>query len=367
MRILHVTDCYLPMLGGIEMQVSGLARHQARDHAVLVFATTAPYPGASGVFTETSGGVRVVRAAARMPGGMPVHPLAPRHFARVMEEFAPDVVHVHMGGTAPSAQLSLRRATAAPTVLTVHSVWTPAVTAAYRALSAVTRFSSWGVQLATVSQLCARPIAAATGTRVLVVGNGVDIAPWRLDPLPHDGVHVVSATRFAPRKRILPLLRILASARRELPDAPMRATIAGDGPLLERARAWVRRRGLEDWLQLPGRMDAAGLQRLYRSADVYLAPVVLEAFSIAVLEAQAAGLAVVVRSQSGAAERLAPGIHGLIGPDDSALAAHLVTLVREPALLRRIKEHNRAVAPPYDWDSVVARTMEVYAAAGVTL
>lgn len=366
MRILHATDCYLPMMGGIEMQVSGLAVHQAGHHDVMVFNTTAPHPRASGVFTETDRGVQVRRAAARMPGGMPVHPLAPQHFARALADFSPDVVHVHMGGTAPSVQLSLRlAAAAAPTVLTIHSVWTPAVSHAYRLLSAATRFPSWGVKLATVSRLCARPVAAATGTEVMVVGNGVDIDRWRLGPLPHDGVHVVSATRFAPRKRIGALLRTLAAARRELgAAAPLRATIAGEGPLLERARAWVRAHGLDSWVHLPGRLDAAGLQDLYRTADVYLAPVVLEAFSIAVLEAQAAGLAVVVRSQSGAAERITPGVHGLVADDDAALAAHLVRLVRAPALLESIRSHNRAVPPPYDWQTVAARTMEVYAAAG---
>ncbi len=69
---------------------------------------------------------------------------------------------------------------------------------------------------------------------------------------------------------------------------------------------------MADWVDLPGRLDSAGLRELYRHADAYLAPVVLEAFSIAVLEAQAAGLAVVVRSQSGAAERLTHGVDALL-------------------------------------------------------
>lgn len=363
-RILHVTDCYLPMLGGIEVQVSQLAAHQAESHDVAVFTTTMPGPGGQGRSREAHGPVDVYRAAARMPLGMPVHPLAPRHLRELADRLDPDVVHFHMGGTAPSVQCSLRSVGDRPSVLTIHSVWTPAVSAAYRALAAVSGFPEWGIQLSTVSELCARPVEAATRTPVMVVGNGIDVEAWRLEPIPHDGVHLVSATRFAPRKRIGALLRVLRSAGDELgPGAPLRATIAGDGPQLESARAWVRRHGMEDWVHLPGRLDRAGLQELYRRSDAYLAPVVLEAFSIAVLEAQAAGLAVVVRSQSGAAERLTDGVDALVADDDDALAAAVVALVRKPGLLESITARNRSTPPPYDWDDVLARTAAVYDAA----
>lgn len=363
-RILHVTDCYLPMLGGIEMQVSQLAAHQAESHDVSVLTTTLPADGRPGRSREAHGAVDVYRIAARMPFGMPVHPLAAPHLRDLVGRLDPDVVHFHMGGTAPSVQSALRAGGDRPAVLTIHSVWTPAVSRAYRALAWLTRFPDWGIQLSAVSELCARPVAAATGTPVMVVGNGIDVATWRTTPVPHDGVHVVSATRFAPRKRVGALLRVLRAARAELGEAaPLRATIAGDGPELARARRWVRENGMADWVDLPGRLDSAGLRELYRHADAYLAPVVLEAFSIAVLEAQAAGLAVVVRSQSGAAERLTHGVDALLADDDAALAAAVVRLVREPGLLGAITAHNRATPPPYDWEDVLERTAAVYDAA----
>lgn len=364
-RILHVTDCYRPMMGGIETQVSHLAAHQARDHEVAVFTTTAAHPGAHGRSREQHDDVDVYRVAARMPLGIPVHPCAPRHLRDLIGRLDPDVVHFHMGGTAPSVQSSLRAASGRPTVLTIHSVWTPAVVGSYRALSALTGFASWGIQMSTVSGMCARRVEAGVGTPVMVVGNGIDVDQWRAPALPHDGVHVVSATRFAPRKRIGAMLRMLRDAHDELGSgAGLRATIAGDGPELARARAWVDHHGLGSWLHLPGRMDRGGLQRLYREADVYLAPVVLEAFSIAVLEAQCAGLAILCRTQSGAAERLTDGVDGLLAPDDAALTAGLVRLVRDRQLLARITAHNRTTVPPYDWDTVMAQTEEVYRAAG---
>lgn len=48
MRIVHVTDCYLPQVGGIESQVADLVRHQiAAGHDVHVVTSTADAVGAT--------------------------------------------------------------------------------------------------------------------------------------------------------------------------------------------------------------------------------------------------------------------------------------------------------------------------------
>ena len=72
MRITHVTDCYLPLLGGIETQVSRLAAQQAAaGHDVEVITTTPASPGEHGLSSEVHDGVALHRVAARIPGGYP--------------------------------------------------------------------------------------------------------------------------------------------------------------------------------------------------------------------------------------------------------------------------------------------------------
>ncbi|HIZ37479.1 MAG TPA: glycosyltransferase, partial [Candidatus Ruania gallistercoris] len=105
MRITHVTDSYLPRLGGIETQVHGLAIRQARaGHEVHVLTTTAGEPGARGRSTEHDGPLTVHRLAARMPLNLPVHPRGPRHFDTVLARLQPDVAHLHSGIVAPVTQ-----------------------------------------------------------------------------------------------------------------------------------------------------------------------------------------------------------------------------------------------------------------------
>ena len=385
MRITHVSDSYLPLLGGIETQVARLARRQAEaGHDVEVITTTPAARGAHGVGTERgTDGVTVHRVAARVPGGYPVHPRSTRHVLDRLRDLEaagrrPDVVHLHLGVLAPTVELALRGVTrqGLPAVATVHSVW-GAWERAFTALDAVTRWSAWPVQWSAVSELTADPLrrvvgrrlgAAAAAERVSVLGNGIDTDAWRLprterrDRAEGPEVHVVSATRFAPRKRVLPMLEAIAAAAAQVPGGLV-ATIGGDGPQLAEARRLVRERGLSDVVRLVGRLSPTELKRLYVRADVFVAPAVQDAFGIAALEAQAAGLAVVSRSQSGVAERLVDGRDALLVDDDDAMAGALVRLVREPDLLDAIVAHNRTAELTTSWPRVLADVEDAYARA----
>lgn len=405
MRITHVSDTYLPLLGGIEAQVSRLAAQQAAaGHDVEVITTTPAAPGAHGVSTAVEHGVTVHRVAARIPGGWPVHPRSTTHVTRRLREAVargerPDVVHLHMGVLAPTAQAALRPVTRTglPAVLTVHSVWGAAY-GLFAAADAVTGWSRQPVRWTAVSELTAEPLrrivrgsgsgrGAARRDRaghddgpgggdqadVAILPNGLDLAAWRVPRTERDrrpegrAVHVVSAARFASRKRMLPLLAAVADAASRLPDDALFVTLAGDGPERAAALRFVAEHGLRDVVALPGRLTATELKRLYARADVFAAPAVAEAFGLAALEAQAAGLTVVTRAGSGVAERVRDGDTGLVVPDDAALAAALTRLATDPALLDGLLA--RAATPPAGvaWPEVLAATDRVYAEAAALL
>ncbi|MCP2264862.1 glycosyltransferase family 4 protein [Promicromonospora thailandica] len=379
MRITHVSDTYLPLLGGIEAQVSRLAEQQAAaGHEVEVVTTTPARRGAHGVTTAVERGVTVHRVAARVPGGWPVHPRSTAHVTRRLRDAIargerPDVVHLHMGVLAPTAQAALRPVTrlGLPAVLTVHSVW-GAAAPALAALDRMTGWSGWPVRWTAVSELTAAPlhrIVARRGADVAILPNGLDLASWRVPRTERDrrpegpAVHVVSAARFASRKRMLPLLAAVADAAARLPGDALFVTLAGDGPERPAALRFVAEHGLRDVVALPGRLTATELKRLYARADVFVAPAVAEAFGLAALEAQAAGLTVVTRAGSGVAERVVDGTSGLVVPDDGALADALVRLSTEPGLLDRLLA--AAAEPPsaMDWPEVLATTERTYAEA----
>jgi glycosyltransferase involved in cell wall biosynthesis len=159
------------------------------------------------------------------------------------------------------------------------------------------------------------------------------------------------------------LIPILRDARKLMPvEARVRATIAGDGPLLNRARRQLVEDGI-DWVQLVGRLPRTELPALYASADIFVQPTVAESFGLAALEARAAGLAVVGRTGSGLSEFVFDGLNGYLCDDDKGMAQALARLVSEPATLQRFREYNRMSPPMQSWAHALESLDIAYTAA----
>ncbi|MFB9201063.1 glycosyltransferase [Nonomuraea spiralis] len=338
-----MSDCYLPRLGGIEVQVADLVRAQ-RDagHDVVVATATRG---------EAMPGVR--RVVARMPFDLPVHPFGVGHLTRGITVTRPDVVHVHTGAVSPFAWMGVRAARRAgvPCVVTVHSMWDPVTRGLYRLLRLAFGWQRWGLVATTVSTAAAAPIRAVAGpgVPVRVVSNGLDLSGWAPSPdvpAPRAEVHVVAVGRLAPRKQPVRLLRLLLAARARVPaEIPMRATIVGDGPARGRMERFLAKHDMTGWVSLPGRYSREQIAKMLGSADVFVAPAARESFGIAALEARAAGVPVVARAQSGVADFVKDGTEGLLGRTLGDLAGAVARLCSDAGLRGAIAEHNRSTPP----------------------
>jgi glycosyltransferase involved in cell wall biosynthesis len=375
-RIVHVSDCYPPRTGGIESQVRDLATHQAgAGDAVHVLTATADAGGRRRSTRTDPGGVRVHRMASGVTLGLPVHPLGGRLVHRALVRLDPDVVHVHAGVVSPFAHDGARaaRELGMPLVISWHCMLT-GVEPWVRLGARLTGWTDARVALTAVSRVAADRVAAALARDdVTVVTNGLDLAPWRAaagrrTPRGDGPLRVVATQRLAPRKRSVPLVRAFAAAVRRLgpdPQGRPRATltVVGSGPDAAAVRREVDRLGLGEEVQLMGRVPREELPEVYARHDVFVSAVELEAFGIAALEARAAGLAVAGRAGTGLAEFVRDGVDGVLASDDAGLADAVVLLAADPAFLRQVLDHNRAVAPAADFTDVLAAARREYARA----
>lgn len=350
MRILHLTDHYLPVLGGIETHVAALAqRHAARGDDVTVLTSTPA--SAEGRHSDDHGPVSVLRARSVVDG------------ARV--DFAAyDIVHAHVSVIAPfSAPLAaLARRRGVPTVVTVHSLWNglgpvPAIAAGLSGLRGAP------VRWTAVSRVAAEHLAQRLPGRphVPVVPNAVDVPPRERSPRPDPErpVRLVSTMRIARRKRPLQLLRMFDLLRRST-AVPVELTIIGDGPLRPRLERHIDRARLRDAVTITGRLDSSEVLATVAAADLYVAPAVLESFGLAALEARCVGLPVVGHSASGMTEFIHDGVEGWLCDTDDQMVERLRDLVEDPALRHRVSEHNRTTPSVMTWRHALARNDAAY-------
>jgi glycosyltransferase involved in cell wall biosynthesis len=157
--------------------------------------------------------------------------------------------------------------------------------------------------------------------------------------------------------------RMLAGALGRLRDLGWRLLVAGDGDAGAEVRAALD-------ASVPGRaaylgaLDEPGVAELYAAADLCAWPAVNEAYGMAMLEAQAAGLPVASCATRGVPDVVEHGRTGLLAPagDEAALAGLLRELLLEPDRRARLGAAAAAfVAGERSLRATVARLRELLA------
>ncbi|MCW2855402.1 MAG: glycosyl transferase [Marmoricola sp.] len=354
MRILHVTDTFLPRLGGIELHVADLAARQ-RDsgHDVMILtgqkdADSATEPGLDGIRVERMGtGFFGVGIGRRLAG--------------VLAGFEPDIVHAHLTVGSPFTWGVLRNTGSIPIVISLHSLL-PQLPRLIGAGIKVLRLPTSQMIHTAVSDVAADRLRAILGPahQVHVLHNGVDAADWVVKHVPTEDFNILCVGRLAARKRPLVLVDALAELADRAPELAWSATFVGDGAQRAKVAAAVRAHGLEDRIALPGRLERGEIRSLLGSADVLVAPATLESFGIAALEARCAGVPIIGMASSGVSEFITDGVDGLLARDDSDIASCLHRLAADEDLARDIRRHNTTVAVDMEWSTVTAQHELMY-------
>lgn len=101
-------------------------------------------------------------------------------------------------------------------------------------------------------------------------------------------------------------------------------------------------------------------ERYYAAADVFVLPSASETFSLATLEAAAAGLGVIATDVGIVRDLAEAGGAILVDRDASSVAAALVRLDRDPGARRQLGVCARAYAAALSWNAVIADYVALY-------
>ncbi len=135
--------------------------------------------------------------------------------------------------------------------------------------------------------------------------------------------------------------RLLGHALASLLSRPWRLAVVGDGPAEDDVRAALA--PLAERVIWQGRLEGADLASIYAASDVLVWPAIGEAYGLALLEAQAAGVPVVAGRTGGVPAVVGDGDSGLltaVGCAD-ALAGAVATLLDDPETARAMGERAR--------------------------
>jgi glycosyltransferase involved in cell wall biosynthesis len=219
-------------------------------------------------------------------------------------------------------------------------------------------------RLFTSSAVSARQIERDFGVaqqRIRMVANGVDTELFSPDAsVVRDESEVLCVGRASdPNKGVATLVEAIAKLPR-----PVRLTLVDDPHPDNPARQRARKLGIEERVDVVGRVPVETLVGLYRRAALVAVPSLYEGFGLPAAEAMACGTPVVATSAGALPEVVGTGGGGILVPAHSAdeLARGISRLLAQPSARAELGALGRkGVVAAYSWPSVARRTADAYA------
>ena len=175
-----------------------------------------------------------------------------------------------------------------------------------------------------------------------------------------DNVFILSLGRLIPRKHI----EVLVEAIRLLKGKNLncfKVAIVGEGPERIRLLQKVKEYGLEEVIELPGRVSDEQKDLFYRASDIFVLTSNYEGFPINLLEAMSYGAAI-ANSKIDCVDCLREGIDSLSfeAGNPHALSSCLKNLIVDSTLRTNLSSAARLFAEKRSWTRVAEETRKVY-------
>lgn len=351
MRIGVVCPYSLTIPGGVQGQVLGLARAlRTRGHEVRVLGPCDGPPPDAGV---TPLGRSVPTAANGSVAPLAPDPSAQLRTIRALRDEGFEVVHLHEP-IAPGPCMTATLFADAPKVGTFHAA---GESAGYRVMGwALKRLAARLDHRVAVSPDAMALAQGALGGEYELLFNGIEVDRFAVGPAhPTDGRTIFFLGRHEPRKG----LEVLLAAMDDLP-ADVRLWVGGDGPQSAELRERYGHDARIEWL---GRISDEERAARMRGCTVYCSPSVRgESFGMVLLEAMAAGGALVASDLDGHRNVATDGVDALLAPvgDAAALAKALRRVLDDDGLRAELVAGGRRRADALSMDRLAERYEAIY-------
>jgi glycosyltransferase involved in cell wall biosynthesis len=195
-------------------------------------------------------------------------------------------------------------------------------------------------RIVACSEALARQTAEAfpeVREKVTWVHNGLDPSRYveaRESAVPQP--FLLCVCRHVHKKGVDTLLRAFALIRDDAPDVSL--VLVGDGPLFREHKGLAARLQIEDRVVFMGEVAHSDVPPFFSKCTLFVLPSRAEPFGLVLLEAAYHSKPIVCTRVGGVPEIITSGVNGLLveSDDPSAMAAQILTLLRNDELARRL-------------------------------
>ncbi|HEX6693508.1 MAG TPA: glycosyltransferase family 4 protein [Longimicrobiales bacterium] len=361
MKVLQQCIYFPPEVGGLESHAYYLCKELVRLGDEVTMITSRSKPDAAA--REVMDGVNVIRTwfPGKSPAGWMAHTMAsiPTYMPYAKKA---DVLHAQTFASAPPAMLAKRRF-GLPMVLTLHTShflrmakkpkWQPI-------LRRIISSADW--LLAASEEIRDTALGLYQHPRAEAVTNGVDTAMFRpvqaTLPREHGVRRVIVPRRLFEKNGVEYFVRALPLVRKRM---PVQAIFVGDGPERGKLERLAGELGIRDAVDFMGARPNTQMPGLFASADAAILPSLMEATSVAALEAMSCSVPVAASRVGGLPEIVDESVGTLYNPaDPQDLADKLVALLERTDLKETGERARTRVVDHWSLERLARRHQDIY-------
>ncbi|MFQ5849164.1 MAG: glycosyltransferase family 4 protein [Candidatus Binatia bacterium] len=207
----------------------------------------------------------------------------------------------------------------------------------------IIRILNWGLGRIVFLSPCMEKELLQAGfsqDKLLFIPNGVEVTHFHLRKSQgEDYLSIVFVGRLVEKKGLHFLFEAFSELCRET-TCSLRLVIVGDGPLRETLKERAVRLEIQNHITWTGSVQ--DVSSILQEADIFVLPSIFEGFGIAVLEAMASGLPVVVTRCGGPEYFVTPEVGLVIEPENTEqLKKALLILIADRDLRQKMGRKGR--------------------------
>lgn len=404
MRVLYFSDTFLPKTDGVAVSIKNFSELLAlRGHQ---FCICAPKYG-DGDFDRMTDNIQVLRFRS---GYLPSYPdikvvlPSPGKIKRIIEDFKPDLIHIHTPGLLGLYAVNAAERFGVPTIGTYHTLMAEQemYVSFYRLfkldklffkankfkkklnideLDKIVKFDNFNIRKKIILKICndiynrcdvvispshlikEQLIEYGITRPITVVSNGMDLKRFQGTPKTYtsgDAPKFLHVGRISYEKNCDVVLNAFKTIHEHYPKATL--AIIGEGPAIPSLQRQAEHLGIQAAVSFKGFIPNAVLHEEYPKYDVFLTASTMETQGLVVLEAIACGLPAVGVDAFALPELIRHGENGYIAKpfDSKGIAQGALEIIRNPEEYAKFSKNSIQIASGHDMEKCVDAMEEVY-------
>jgi len=216
-------------------------------------------------------------------------------------------------------------------------------------------------KIQAISNALAKRAQKFGAKNVEVVPNGIDLNLFSQDlKIKKEKFRIICVSHLKKIKGLGYLIEAMPEILAKFPQAKL--ILIGEGPERKKLEFQIARLGLQDRVELKGKLTNQAIPEELQKAEVFVLPSLSEGLGISILEAQACGVPVIASKVGGILDIIEDRKTGiLIEPKNPRqIAQAIIKIFSQPEFAQKLIQNAKDDLKKYDWQNIAQKINRIY-------